>query len=207
HRELRRRVEAPDAGRLARAHRLGDRARRPRLRRGGRRHRRQRGRAGGARRPRGRDGGGGARARAREGLPRRARAARGEGVRRGGGRRHERRVPITAKLVANLLVTAGVNRVITVDLHAAQIQGFFDIPVDHLYAAPVLAEHFKSLRIPDLIVVAPDVGSAKMARGYAKRLGTDLAIVNKRRLSASVTEVTELIGTVEGKNVLLIDDM
>ena len=122
-------------------------------------------------------------------------------------RKDEGRVPITAKLVANLLVTAGINRVITVDLHAAQIQGFFDIPVDHLYAAPVLAEHFKALHIPDLIVVAPDVGSAKMARGYAKRLGTDLAIVNKRRLSASVTEVTELIGTVEGKNVLLIDDM
>ena len=122
-------------------------------------------------------------------------------------RKDEGRVPITAKLVANMLVTAGVNRVITVDLHAAQIQGFFDIPVDHLYAAPVLGEHFKSMRIPDLIVVAPDVGSAKMARGYAKRLGTDLAIVNKRRVSAQVTEVTELIGTVEGKNVLLIDDM
>ena len=122
-------------------------------------------------------------------------------------RKDEGRVPITAKLVANLLVTAGVNRVITVDLHAAQIQGFFDIPVDHLYAAPVLAEHFKSLRIPDLIVVAPDVGSAKMARGYAKRLGTDLAIVNKRRISAEKTIVTEVIGSVEGKNVLLIDDM
>ena len=89
------------------------------------------------------------------------------------------------------------------DLHAAQIQGFFDIPVDHLYAAPVLGEYFRALRIPDLIVVAPDVGSAKMARGYAKRLHTDLAIINKRRMSAYETEVTELIGTVEGKNVLL----
>jgi ribose-phosphate pyrophosphokinase len=122
-------------------------------------------------------------------------------------RKDEGRVPITAKLVANLLVTAGVNRVITVDLHAAQIQGFFDIPVDHLYAAPVLGDYFRKQHIPDLIVVAPDVGSAKMARGYAKRLHTDLAIINKRRMSAYETEVTELIGSVDGKNVLLIDDM
>ena len=122
-------------------------------------------------------------------------------------RKDEGRVPITAKLVANLLVTAGIDRVITVDLHAAQIQGFFDIPVDHLYSAPVLATYFESLAVPDLIVVAPDVGSAKMARGYAKRLHTDLAIVNKRRISADRTEVTELIGSVEGKKVLLIDDM
>jgi ribose-phosphate pyrophosphokinase len=122
-------------------------------------------------------------------------------------RKDEGRVPITAKLVANLLVTAGVNRVLTIDLHAAQIQGFFDIPVDHLYAAPVLAEHFRAMRIPDLLVVSPDVGSAKMARGYAKRLGTDLAIVNKRRVSAASTEVTEVIGSVDGKNVLLVDDM
>lgn len=122
-------------------------------------------------------------------------------------RKDEGRVPITAKLVANMLVTAGVNRVITVDLHAAQIQGFFDIPVDHLYAAPVLAEHFRAERIPDLTVVAPDVGSAKMARGYAKRLHCDLAIVNKRRVDASTIEVLDLIGTVEKKNVLLIDDM
>jgi ribose-phosphate pyrophosphokinase len=122
-------------------------------------------------------------------------------------RKDEGRVPITAKLVANMLVTAGVHRVITVDLHAAQIQGFFDIPVDHLYAAPVFVEHFRTLRIPDLTIVAPDVGSAKMARGYAKRLHTDLAIVNKRRMSAYETEVTEVIGSVEGRNVLLIDDM
>jgi ribose-phosphate pyrophosphokinase len=122
-------------------------------------------------------------------------------------RKDEGRVPITAKLVANLLVTAGVSRVITVDLHAAQIQGFFDIPVDHLYAAPVLAEYFRRQEIPDLTVVAPDVGSAKMARGYAKRLHADLAIVNKRRIDAATTEVTELIGSVEGRNVLLIDDM
>jgi ribose-phosphate pyrophosphokinase len=122
-------------------------------------------------------------------------------------RKDEGRVPITAKLVANLIVTAGANRVLTVDLHAAQIQGFFDIPVDHLYSAPVLAKHFNDRHIPDLTVVAPDVGSAKMARGYAKRLHADLAIINKRRVSAEETEVTELIGTVDGRNVLLIDDM
>jgi ribose-phosphate pyrophosphokinase len=122
-------------------------------------------------------------------------------------RKDEGRVPITAKLIANLLVTAGVNRVLTVDLHAAQIQGFFDIPVDHLYAARVLGDHFEPLAGPDLTVVAPDVGSAKMARGYAKRLHADLAIVNKRRVTAEKTEVTELIGSVDGKRVLLIDDM
>jgi ribose-phosphate pyrophosphokinase len=122
-------------------------------------------------------------------------------------RKDEGRVPISAKLVANVLVTSGVNRVITVDLHAAQIQGFFDIPVDHLYAAPVLAEHFRAKRIQDLMVVAPDVGSAKMARGYAKRLGGDLAIINKRRVRADQTEVTEIIGDVSDRNILLIDDM
>lgn len=122
-------------------------------------------------------------------------------------RKDEGRVPISAKLVANLLVTAGVHRVITVDLHAAQIQGFFDIPVDHLYAAPVIAEHFRAQSIPDLMIVAPDVGSAKMARGYAKRLGGDLAIINKRRVRADHTEVHEIIGDVSGRNILLIDDM
>jgi ribose-phosphate pyrophosphokinase len=122
-------------------------------------------------------------------------------------RKDEGRVPITAKLVANLITTAGANRVLTVDLHAAQIQGFFDIPVDHLYAAPVLAKYFLGKRIRDLTVVAPDVGSAKMARGYAKRLNGDLAIVNKRRISATSTEAMELIGTVEGRSVLIVDDM
>jgi ribose-phosphate pyrophosphokinase len=122
-------------------------------------------------------------------------------------RKDEGRVPITAKLVANLITTAGANRVLTVDLHAAQIQGFFDIPVDHLYAAPVLARHYLEHPIPDLTVVAPDVGSAKMARGYAKRLHGELAIVNKRRVSADSTEVMELIGTVEGRSVLIVDDM
>jgi ribose-phosphate pyrophosphokinase len=122
-------------------------------------------------------------------------------------RKDEGRVPITAKLVANLLTKAGADRVLTVDLHAAQIQGFFDVPVDHLYAAPVMARHFKERRIPDLTVVAPDVGSSKMARGYANRLGGELAIVDKRRLDAETTEIGAVIGHVQGRNVLLIDDM
>ncbi len=122
-------------------------------------------------------------------------------------RKDEGRVPITAKLVANLLTQAGAHRVITLDLHAAQIQGFFDVPVDHLYSAPVLAEHFRSLALPDLTIVAPDVGSSKMARGYASRLHGDLAIVDKKRISADKTEATALIGNVQGRNVLIIDDM
>ena len=122
-------------------------------------------------------------------------------------RKDEGRVPITAKLVANLLVTAGADRVLTVDLHAAQIQGFFDIPVDHLYASPVFVRHFQQQRLDDLTVVAPDVGSSKMARGYANRLGGDLAIVDKRRVSADEIEVGAVIGEVENRNVLLIDDM
>ncbi len=122
-------------------------------------------------------------------------------------RKDEGRVPITAKLVANLLTKAGADRVLTVDLHAAQIQGFFDVPVDHLYAAPVLVRHFKNQRIENLTVVAPDVGSSKMARGYANRLGGELAIVDKRRLSAEEIEIGAVIGEVEGRNVLLIDDM
>jgi len=98
-------------------------------------------------------------------------------------RKDEGRVPITAKLVANMLVTAGTDRVLTIDLHAAQIQGFFDIPVDHLYAGPVIRRHIQQRSISDLTVVAPDAGSAKMARGYANRLGGDIAIVDKRRVS------------------------
>jgi ribose-phosphate pyrophosphokinase len=122
-------------------------------------------------------------------------------------RKDEGRVPITAKLVANLLVQAGADRVLTVDLHAAQIQGFFDVPVDHLYAAPVLAEHFRSLKLENLTVVAPDVGSSKMARGYAARLGGDLAIIDKKRVASDRTEAAALIGSVERRNVLIIDDM
>jgi ribose-phosphate pyrophosphokinase len=122
-------------------------------------------------------------------------------------RKDEGRVPITAKLVANLITTAGAHRVLTVDLHAAQIQGFFDIPVDHLFAAPVLSNAIKEERIPDLVVVAPDVGGIKVARAYAKRFGSGLAIVDKRRVSGEVSEVFHVIGEVAGKNVLLVDDM
>ena len=122
-------------------------------------------------------------------------------------RKDEGRVPITAKLVANMLVKAGADRVLTIDLHAAQIQGFFDVPVDHLYAAPVIRRHFENLRIPDLTVVAPDVGSSKMARGYAERLGGDLAIVDKRRISAEHIEVGAVIGDVKDRHVIMVDDM
>ena len=122
-------------------------------------------------------------------------------------RKDEGRVPITAKLCANLLTKAGADRVLTVDLHAAQIQGFFDVPVDHLYSAPVLVRHFASQNLGDLTVVAPDVGSSKMARGYAQRLGGELAIVDKRRISADQTEIGAVIGDVKDRHVLLIDDM
>lgn len=122
-------------------------------------------------------------------------------------RKDEGRVPITAKLVANLLTTAGVNRVLTVDLHAEQIQGFFDIPVDHLLAGSVFIPYFQSLRIPDLVVVSPDVGSIKQARAYAKQLDGNLAIVDKRRESAERVSSLNIIGDVNGKNALLVDDM
>jgi ribose-phosphate pyrophosphokinase len=122
-------------------------------------------------------------------------------------RKDEGRVPISAKLVANMITSAGADRVLAIDLHAAQLQGFFDIPVDHLYAAPVLTRYFRRKNIPDLTVVAPDVGSSKLARGYAKRLGAGLAIVDKRRMSDKDTEVLSVIGEVKGRNVLLMDDM
>lgn len=122
-------------------------------------------------------------------------------------RKDKPRAPITAKLVANLISIAGANRVLTMDLHSAQIQGFFDLPLDHLYAQPVLAAHFAKLRIPDLAVAAPDAGSIKMARAYAKRLDASLALVNKRRTGDDVSETMEIVGEVEGKNVLLVDDL
>lgn len=122
-------------------------------------------------------------------------------------RKAEGRVPITAKLVANLITTAGADRVLTIDLHAGQIQGFFDIPLDHLYAAPIFIEYFKRLNIPNLVVVAPDVGGVKMARAYAKHLGADLAIVDKRRAGPRQTEVMYVIGDIKGKNILIVDDM
>ncbi len=122
-------------------------------------------------------------------------------------RKDQPRAPISAKLVANLITVAGADRALTMDLHSAQIQGFFDIPFDHLYAAPVLVEHFAQKNIPDLVVVAPDIGSVKMARAYAKRLGCDLALVDKRRPRADAVEVMNIIGDVSGKNVVLFDDV
>jgi len=122
-------------------------------------------------------------------------------------RKDEGRVPITAKLVANLIATAGADRVLTIDLHAAQIQGFFDIPVDNLYAEPVLSRYWSSLDLGDLVLVSPDPGNAKRARMYAERLGGDLAIVDKRRISGQDVEVGRLIGDVKDKTVLMMDDM
>ena len=122
-------------------------------------------------------------------------------------RKDQPRAPITAKLVANIITVAGADRALTMDLHSAQIQGFFDIPLDHLYAAPVLIEHFVKASIPNLVVVAPDIGSVKMARAYAKRLGADLALVDKRRPRADSVEVMNVIGDVDGKNVVMFDDV
>src|SRR5438034_9562428 len=122
-------------------------------------------------------------------------------------RKDQPRVPITAKLVANLLVAAGVNRILTMDLHAQQIQGFFDIPVDHLYAAPVMYEYLKTKHLHDLVVVSPDVGGLKMAYAYSQVLEGGLAIVAKRRKSATEVESMAVIGEIRGKNVLLVDDL
>ncbi|HTH49353.1 MAG TPA: ribose-phosphate pyrophosphokinase [Candidatus Limnocylindria bacterium] len=122
-------------------------------------------------------------------------------------RKDQPRVPITAKLVANLLVAAGANRILTMDLHAQQIQGFFDIPVDHLYAAPVIYEYLHKKGMQNLVVVSPDVGGIKMAYAYAQQLDAELAIVAKRRKSPTETEATAVIGDIAGKNVLLVDDL
>ena len=122
-------------------------------------------------------------------------------------RKDEGRVPITAKLVANLLTTAGADRVLTLDLHAAQIQGFFDIPVDNLSAEPVFSAYFGSLVTGALTLVSPDVGNVKRARVYANRLGGDLAIIDKRRVSGSETKTMAIIGDVKDKTVLMIDDI
>jgi len=122
-------------------------------------------------------------------------------------RKDQPRVAIGAKLAANLIVAAGADRVISIDFHQHQIQGFFDIPVDHLYAAPVLTKYFRDLKLKDLVVVAPDVGSAKMARGTARRLDASFAIIDKRRPKANMSEVLNVVGEVEGMNCLLIDDM
>jgi ribose-phosphate pyrophosphokinase len=117
------------------------------------------------------------------------------------------RVPISAKVVANLLETVGVERLLTMDLHADQIQGFFDIPVDNIYASPVLLSDLKSKAYPNLVVVSPDVGGVVRARALAKQLGSDLAIIDKRRAAANVSEVMHVIGEIEGRNCVIMDDM
>jgi len=122
-------------------------------------------------------------------------------------RKDQPRVPITAKLIANLLVAAGVNRILAMDLHAQQIQGFFDIPVDHLYAAPVMYEYLRKKNLTDLVVVSPDVGGLKMAHAYSQVLESGLAIVAKRRKSATEVESMAVIGEIRGKNILLVDDL
>ena len=122
-------------------------------------------------------------------------------------RKDQPRVPITAKLVANLLVASGTNRVLTMDLHAQQIQGFFDIPVDHLYAAPVMYDYLKQKNLKNLTVVSPDVGGLKMAHAYSQTLEAELAIVAKRRKSALEVESMAVIGEIEGRNILLVDDL
>jgi ribose-phosphate pyrophosphokinase len=122
-------------------------------------------------------------------------------------RKDQPRVPITAKLVANLLVTAGANRILTMDLHAPQIQGFFDIPVDHLYASTVFFDYLKKFKDEDLIVISPDVGGIKMAAAYASMLGTDFGFVAKKRKDETQVEAISVVGEVEGKSVLIVDDL
>jgi ribose-phosphate pyrophosphokinase len=122
-------------------------------------------------------------------------------------RKDQPRVPITAKLVANLITVAGANRLLTMDLHAGQIQGFFDIPVDHLFAAPILIDHFSKFDRQKTVAVSSDVGGIKMARAFAKRLGCGLAIVDKRRVDAQSAEVMNLMGDVSGKDTIVVDDM
>jgi len=117
------------------------------------------------------------------------------------------RVPITAKLVADLISGAGADRVLTLDLHANQIQGFFDVPVDHLFASPVLLDAVRALDLPDLVIVAPDAGGVERARAIAKRIEAELAIIDKRRTAPNVAEVMNIIGEVDGRDVLIIDDI
>ena len=122
-------------------------------------------------------------------------------------RKDEGRVPITAKLVANLITTAGADRVLTIELHAAQIQGFFDIPVDHLFAGPVLKAYIRNKGIDDMVVVSPDIGSSKLALAYAQALECDLAIIEKERLSGTEVNTSFVIGDVKNKNAVIVDDM
>lgn len=122
-------------------------------------------------------------------------------------RKAEPRVPISAKLIANLITAAGADRVLAMDLHAGQIQGFFDIPVDHLYAMPVFLDYIRKKKLSDIVVVSPDAGGVERARAFAKRLEADLAIVDKRRPKANVADVMNVIGDVKGKTAILLDDM
>jgi ribose-phosphate pyrophosphokinase len=122
-------------------------------------------------------------------------------------RKDQPRVPIGAKLMANMIASAGVDRVLGIDFHQHQLQGFFDVPVDHLYAMPVFTAHYRRMQLGDPVVVAPDVGSAKMARGFAKRLNASLAIIDKRRPQPNVSEVVNVVGEVEGRDCILVDDM
>lgn len=122
-------------------------------------------------------------------------------------RKDQPRVSITAKLVANLIAEAGADRVLTLDLHAPQIQGFFDIPLDHLYGARLFVKHIAAMNLQNLVVVSPDIGGVHLARAYASRLNTDLALLNKRRVRHNVCSVTEFIGDVRNKNVLVVDDL
>ncbi|MGB0371908.1 MAG: ribose-phosphate diphosphokinase [Opitutales bacterium] len=122
-------------------------------------------------------------------------------------RKDQPRVPITSKLVANLITSAGADRVLAVDLHAQQIQGFFDIPVDHLYASPIIFDHLKAFRDPNLVLFSPDVGGMKMTAAYAQMLGAPMGFVAKRRMDANTVEAVNVIGECEGRDVLLIDDM
>src|SRR6202161_511294 len=122
-------------------------------------------------------------------------------------RKDKPRVPISAKLVADLLETAGATRALTLDLHAPQIQGYFNVPVDHLYASPVLVEYFKQRKLPNLTVVSPDAGGVERARAFAKKLDAPLAIVDKRRVDVDMTEIMNLIGEVRGRTALIVDDI
>jgi ribose-phosphate pyrophosphokinase len=122
-------------------------------------------------------------------------------------RKDQPRVSITAKLVANILTKAGTDRILTMDLHTPQLQGFFDIPMDHLYAAPIFVDEFRKMKISNFVVASPDVGGIKIARSYAKRMDVDLVVIDKRRTNPNEAEVMNVIGSVENKNVLIVDDL
>lgn len=122
-------------------------------------------------------------------------------------RKDQPRVPITAKLVADLITVAGASRILTIDLHAGQIQGFFNIPVDHLYAVNVFVEYYEKMQLGDVMIVSPDVGGIKTARAYAKRFNADFGVIDKRRINSLKTEVMNIMGEVRGKNVIIVDDL